>query len=81
MEIKNEYNYIVFVLGYDLLHKFIMQQDEQSNDIVYKFCSIIANKFMLSAEYKQYNMSMYDCLVKWIKNNMNNIEKIWKDVN
>ena len=49
MEITNEYNYIVFVLGYDLLHKFIMQQDEQSNDIVYKFCSIIANKFMLSA--------------------------------
>ena len=81
MEISNEYNYIVFVLGYDLLHKFIMQQEEQSNDIVYDFCSIIANKFMLSAEYKQYNMSMYDCLVKCIENNMNNIGKIWKEVN
>ena len=81
MEITNEYNYIVFVLGYDLLHKFIMQQVVQSNDIVYKFCFIIDNKFMLSNEYKQYNMSMYDCLVKWIKNNMENIGKIWKEIN
>ena len=81
MEITNEYNYIVFVLGYDLLHNFIMQQEEQSNDIVYDFCCIIANKFMLSNEYKQYNMSMYDCLVKWIENNIENIKRIWKDVN
>ena len=50
-------------------------------NIVYDFCSIIANKFMLSAEYKQYNMSMYDCLVNWIENNIENIGKIWKDVN
>ena len=81
MKITNEYKYSVFVLGYDLLHKFIMQQEEQSNDIVYDFCSIIANKFMLSAEYKQYNISMYDCLVNWIENNIENIGKIWKEVN
>ena len=62
-------------------HKYIIKQDKQSNNIVYKFCSIIANKFMLSNEYKQYNMSMYDCLVNWIENNMENIGKIWKEVN
>lgn len=74
-----EYNYLVFVLGYDLLQKYITKQDEQACDVAYEFCNDVVNEFLKSDNYRYQDKDTYSCLEEWIADNKKYIDKIWND--
>lgn len=60
----DEKNYLVFVLGYDLLH------DEFGLlpcDIAYERATLLIEKFMQSNEYLHSKSSSYDALKNWLE--------------
>lgn len=62
----NEFdNYVVFVLGRDLL-KNIVPYDE--NDLAYDFCVNVAKDFQVS-EYNVSSKGLYECLEEYVSNN------------
>lgn len=61
-------NYYIFILGYDLLHKYFSNSSSNECDIVYDKCKDIIRDFINSKEYKNYNYSAYDSLVIFLKN-------------
>lgn len=58
-----EYNYL-FVLGYDLLQKFLSEKPCEC-DAAFEFCKIVYNLF-LASEYNKQNKPEYDCLSNYI---------------
>lgn len=65
-----EYYYIAFILGYDLL------ADEFGTlpcDIAFETAIAIARDFLSSRDYFNMDMSMYDALRHWLDNNRENI--------
>lgn len=62
-------NYYIFVLGYDLLQDYFKKQNDSECDIVYQKACQIYNDFLKSEEIKNYNISQYDALIDFLKNN------------
>lgn len=89
--IKNECNrtiekdgieYIVYILGYDLLHEKLHNSSDNECDITFDICVAIAKKFLVSNENKL-NKGLYECLELWLQNNeecVNNMIKNYLEV-
>lgn len=57
--------YMLFVLGYDLLHDYFAESEEPECDIVFEKCAEIYDKF-LDSEYNRVDKSEYECLAKFV---------------
>ena len=68
-------NYAIFVLGYDLLNKSLLNGQYPECDLAYKKCEQIAEDF-LKSDYNVNTMSLYDALVIYIdeKNHLKFLE-------
>ena len=75
---NEEVNYIIFILGYDLLQDRFKNLESNECDTVYEICRDIAVVFLLSDEYHMSNISMYEALVKWIENHEETIAQLIK---
>lgn len=64
-----EMDYFVFVLGYDLLHDLL---DGIECDTAYEFCQSVYTKFVGSS-YDNIWRSEYDCLSKYVRDNIDEI--------
>lgn len=62
-----ELNYIIFILGYDLLHDMFACSENNECDLVFDDCKKIAKDFVESEEYKNNSRSMYEMLVEYLK--------------
>ena len=65
-------NYLIFVLGYDLLHSQFNMYDIPC-DIAFEYCSNLYFVYMVSSESKQ-NKSDYECIQDYVNNHMHEIE-------
>jgi hypothetical protein len=65
-----ELNYLVFVLGYDLLHDVL---DGIECDIAYDFCVELCEDFANSI-YNNLNFSGYQCLSNYVNAHMDDIK-------
>ena len=65
---ENLESYIIYILGYDLLHKELMSAESNECDTTYNICEKIAKSYLESVEYKDYSKSMYDMLQEYIEN-------------
>lgn len=74
----SDLNYIVFILGYDLLQDKLKGLQSNECDVVFDICNSIASLFVQSEEYKNTNHSMYEMLCLWIANNEMIINQIIK---
>ncbi len=72
---EDEY-YLVFVLGYDLLHDKLMQCDEKACDLVFDTLKDIVKVFLDSAEIEDYSLSTYDALRRFLNNNAIEIDRL-----
>lgn len=72
---EDEY-YLVFVLGYDLLHDKLEQCEERACDYVFDTLKDIVKLFLDSAECKDFTLSTYDALGWFIDNNEIEIDRI-----
>lgn len=68
-------DYMVFVLGYDLLQKELTALEDHPCDVAYKVCCDIYNEFLESEESEQAK-SEYSCLQDWIKNHQGTIDRL-----
>lgn len=59
-------NYVIFILGYDLLQNHFSNSIESECDLVYEKCSKIADDFLVS-KYNSDNKSLYDCIVDYVR--------------
>ena len=64
-----EMDYFVFVLGYDLLNDLL---DGIECDTAFEFCKSVYTKFVGSS-YDNVNKSEYDCLSKYVRDNIDEI--------
>jgi len=64
-------NYFIFVLGYDLLHNVL---NGIECDTAYEICEYVYRQFTYSDELKDFTMSGYDALQKFLENNKSEIE-------
>lgn len=78
-DLESEKTYITFVLGYDLLNDMIKKYDVLECDTNYDFCDYVANQFLDSEEYSNFNHSSYEMLQEWLNNNRERIEKEYKE--
>ena len=62
---QEDRNYIVFILGYDLLQNQFLNSKEPECDLVYDKCTKIADDF-LKSKYNVNSKSLYDCVVDYI---------------
>lgn len=72
---EDEY-YLVFVLGYDLLHDEIMKCDNKCCDDVFDTLKEIVELFLKSEEYKNLADSTYDALKLFLENNLQAVKMI-----
>ncbi len=77
-DIESEKGYFTFVLGYDLLNKMIKKYDSLECDINYEFCLNIAEQFLNSDEYSNFNHSSLEMLEHWLNKNKDRIELEYK---
>lgn len=68
-EFEEDDYYLVFVLGYDLLHDKIMKCEEKACDIVFYTMQTIIEMFYISDEAKDFSLSTYDALKQFLENN------------
>ena len=59
-------DYLVFVLGYDLLHDKLVSAKNKECDTVYDICRAIADDFMWSEYEKDISKSRYDALIDYL---------------
>ena len=71
---QGDKDYIVFILGYDLLQKQFLNSKEPECDLVYDKCNKIADDFLIS-EYNRNTKSLYGCIVDYINSERYNIFK------
>jgi hypothetical protein len=69
---NNGADYMIFVLGYDLLQKELTSYNGCSCDLAYEVCCDIYNEFLESEEAEQ-DKNEYECLQDWIKNHQGTI--------
>ena len=73
---KNEnFYYLCYVLGYDLLHDDLINTYFNDCDTTFQVVEEIVKKFLKSEENANLNKSQYDCLVDFITNNKDYITK------
>lgn len=77
-DVESEKGYFTFVLGYDLLNKMIKKYDSLECDINYEFCLNIAEQFLNSDEYSNFNHSSLEMLEQWLSKNKDRIELEYK---
>lgn len=77
---NEEFNYIIFILGYDLLQERFKILESNECDVVYEICINIADEFIKSEEYQMMNISLYEALVQWIDSHKEIIDKLINDV-
>ena len=72
---EDNYYYIVFVLGKDLLKGILPYEDDKA----YDFCLFVANDFEKST-YNVNTKGLYECLDEYVKDNfyLKNGEITWK---
>lgn len=63
---QNEKEYIIFILGYDLLNEELSNNSDPECDIAYDKCNKIADDF-INSEYNNEFKGMYDCLVDYVE--------------
>lgn len=68
--------YLIFVLGYDLLHNELMKCDNKCCDDVFDTLKEIVELFLNSEEYKKLAYSTYDALKLFLENNIQAIKMI-----
>ena len=78
-DLESEKAYFTFVLGYDLLHDMINKYGVLECDTNYDFCDYVANQFLDSKEYSNFNRSSYEMLQEWLSNNKERIENEYKE--
>ena len=78
-DLESEKAYFTFVLGYDLLHDMINKYGVLECDTNYDFCDYVANQFLDSKEYSNFNRSSYEMLQEWLSNNKERIEQEYKE--
>lgn len=78
-DLESEKAYFTFVLGYDLLHDMINKYGVLECDTNYDFCNYVANQFLDSKEYSNFNHSSYEMLQEWLSNNKERIEQEYKE--
>lgn len=78
-DLESEKAYFTFVLGYDLLHDMINKYGVLECDTNYDFCNYIANQFLDSEEYSNFNRSSYEMLQEWLSKNEDRIEKEYRE--
>ena len=68
MEKKYSYGttYMIFVLGYDIMHDYFADSKERECDIVFAKCEKIYDDF-LESDYNDTNKSEYECLEEYCK--------------
>lgn len=69
MNIYDKYDnadYMVFVLGYDLLQNYGGYTLGLSCDEMYDFCTFVYKKFMQSEEFNDNTKSEYECLEDFV---------------
>lgn len=71
---NNGTDYMIFVLGYDLLQKELTSYDDCSCDLAYETCCDIYNEFLNSEEAEQ-DKSEYECLQDWIESHPGTITR------
>lgn len=64
-------DYIIFILGYDLLHNWFDQFEDAPCDNVYEACTMIAREFNTYDMEHPTDCSQYDALRAWLKANWN----------
>ena len=74
-EFEEDHYYLVFVLGYDLLHDKIMKCEDKNCDNVFNTMKRIIEMFNESEEAKNFNLSTYDALQQFLENNNFAIER------
>lgn len=67
-EFKEDDYYLVFVLGYDLLHDKIMKCEDKTCDNVFNTMKRIVEMFNESKEAKNFRVSTYDALQQFLEN-------------
>lgn len=72
---ENDY-YVLFVLGYDLLHAELMKCDNKFYDDVFDTLKEIVELFLKSEEYKNFAYSTYDALKLFLENNIQAVKMI-----
>lgn len=72
---EDEY-YLVFVLGYDLLHDKLSQCDEKACDLAFDTMKEIVKLFLDSAENRNLALSTYDALREFLSNNELEINRL-----
>lgn len=65
--------YMVFVLGYDLLQKLLWEKLNLPCDIAFEVCERVYDDFVKSEENQQ-SKSEYECLQDWVQNNEGKIK-------
>lgn len=64
VEINYDIAYGVFILGYDLLNKYLDEQDMEC-DTAYEFCLEVYDDFV-GSDYDDIRRPMYDCLAEYV---------------
>ena len=68
-----DFNYIVFILAYDLLHDELANSKNNECDNLYELCIILTMCFKQSVLYKDYNKDLYSACQCWIEDNKKSI--------
>ena len=64
IEKRTSMSYLIFTLGFDLLHDEI---EHMTCDEAYEYCTQVAMEFSNSKYYYKYNLSEYDALQDFLK--------------
>ncbi len=72
----DEKYYLVYVLGYDLLHAEIEQSNNSECDTSFENCLEIIDSFFRSEWYLYTECSAYEALEKWIDENYDYVIEI-----
>lgn len=68
-------DYIIFILGYDLLNDWFNQFEDAPCDNVYEACEMIAREFNMYDMEHPADGPMYEALRAWLEDNQDIVEK------
>lgn len=72
-----EKDYVMFILGYDLLHDYLDTRGFACDEAM-DLCEEIAKRFMESDEYKDMSVGLYDALNNYMDNRQYDVQIILK---
>lgn len=84
----SERNYVIFVLGYDVLQRKLVNENAYGYpmecDTAYDICAKLADQFFKSSEYKDMSISMLQALYDWSDEHTESINEMidtWEENN